>query len=305
MQNGQRLHVIKTVWVDDAPGARVRLDGAASTIVPLHELTLSYSLNATVERRCVGHKPFRDTASTWVDCNKVPLPQSLTCDRCTANDATFASQLHHAHHRGRGEIDPAVNAHLEQPNVLYLAAFRDGSIKVGTSTKGRLHTRLAEQGAWRAVVTANAADGFAVRSLEDRVTTETGLPQSVGIGRKLAGLERPKTDESLETELARWQAAVAGLIGRLADPRITVSNTPWASPCSGDERWASVHRYPRRLDAGSHDLEVLGASGRALLARRPAGIDNFVADFRQLYGLIIETTNDVTPDELTIQDSLF
>ena len=174
----------------------------------------------------------QDSSVAWVDCNNTPLPQSLTCDRCTANDATFASQLHHAHTRGRGEIDAAVRSHLEKPNVLYLAGFRDGSIKVGTSTKPRLQTRLAEQGAWRAVIAADAADGFAVRTLEDRVTSEIGLPQSVAIGRKLNGLERPKTDEWLERELLRWQGAVASLIERLADPRITVSNTPWATPVS-------------------------------------------------------------------------
>jgi len=305
MQNGQQLHVLSTVWVDETPSVRVRVDGGDSTVIPLAALTLRYSLEGSARRRCIGHKPFRDRAVSWIDCNSPPLPQSLTCDRCAANDAAFAAQLHHAHQRGRGELDSAVLAHLDKPNSLYLAAFRDGSIKVGTSTKPRLQTRLAEQGAWRAVIAANATDGFAVRTLEDRVTAEIGLPQSVAIGRKLAGLEQPKTDEWLESELSRWQAAVAGLIERLADPRLSSANTLWVTPCDDDSRWKSVHRYPRRLDSGSHDLEVLGASGRAVLARRPSGIDHFAADLRQLYGILIDTSDDVTPDELTVQDSLF
>ena len=45
-------------------------------------------------------------------------------------------------------------AYLSHPHRLYLAAFRDGSIKVGTTRGSSGHTRLIEQGAWLAAYVA-------------------------------------------------------------------------------------------------------------------------------------------------------
>lgn len=148
--------IIGLTWSSGAPQLRVRRNGAASQLVDLAGFSLRYTAGSDSARRCIGHKPFRDTSKPWEDCDRTPLHDGRTCDRCAASDATFASQLHHAHNRAQGELDAAVVKHLKQPNELYLAAFRDGSVKVGTSTAPRLRTRLTEQGAWRARVVGTA-----------------------------------------------------------------------------------------------------------------------------------------------------
>ena len=246
------------VWSDGVPFVRARYDGAASALVPIDGLTLAYASNSDgPRRRCIGHKPFRDPAMPWVDCDRGPLPGSRTCDRCAAIDATFASQLHHAHNLGSGEIDIAVRKHLEKPNVAYLAGFRDGSVKIGTSTAPRLETRLREQGAWIARVVASATNGFAVRTLEDLITNELGLPQSVTISRKIRGLATPKTDESIEMSLVQWAEGVHRLMAELNDDRLTASNDTWSNPHRGSDSWLGVHPYPQRLDRGAHAFTCL------------------------------------------------
>jgi len=292
-------------WSDGSPRLRVRQPpDAESTLVPVSGFGLNYQLGADPTRACVGHKPFRDGGASWFDCNNPPLHDGRKCDRCAAVDATFASQLHHAHNKARGELEGSVLRHLEQPNSLYLACFRDGSIKVGTSTAPRLTIRLAEQGAWLARVVASTTDGFAVRSLEDQVTVELGLPQSVSIRRKLVGLATPRPDEALVAELDRWTGLVHALIDARSDDRATKSSDDWAFGSATNPLWDSLHSYPLKLASGSHDIECMSASGRAVVLRRPGSDDHFVVDIQQLFGLVI-TPGDHIPDELSVQDSLF
>lgn len=305
VQPGDRIHLLGIGWTNGSPYVRLRQNGGASQLVPLATISLRYSIDTTTTRRCVGHKPFRDKSTAWSDCNRTPSAGSLTCDRCTASDATFASQLHHAHTKGPGELDSAVLHHLQQPNNVYLAAFRDGSIKVGTSTKARLDTRLDEQGAWVAQVVATTTDGFAVRLLEDRITAELGLPQSVSVSRKLDGLDSPRPDDRLRTELSRWSTRVHELVAEQADPRVAPTNAGWVSSISTNPAWNNVHRYPLKLNSGAHDLDLLTASGRIAMAQRPTSSDRFVCDLKQLFGREIELLDEVVPDELSVQDKLF
>jgi len=305
MTNSGALVLTGMSWSDGSPRLRVRQPpDADSTLVPVSGFRLNYQLGADPVRACVGHKPFRDGGVPWFDCDNEPLHDGRKCDRCAAVDATFASQLHHAHNKARGELEGSVLRHLEQANCLYLACFRDGSIKVGTSTAPRLQVRLAEQGAWLARVLANTTDGFAVRSLEDRVTVELGIPQSVSMRRKLAGLVQPTPDESLLAELDRWTSVVHGLIEDRSDDRVTRSSKDWQFELAANPLWSSLHPYPLKLASGSHDLEFVAASGRAVVLRRPESSDHFVVDIQQLFGLVITPGNHV-PDELSVQDSLF
>ncbi|MGI9642827.1 MAG: DUF2797 domain-containing protein, partial [Acidimicrobiia bacterium] len=184
--------------------AEVRLrDGAetTSTYEALDSLTLNYSAEAGSRRWCLGRTPFRNNDPEVVECQNEPEPGGRLCKACAIADATFASNLHHAHNRDRSTIDPEVAEHLRQPNLLYLAAFRDGSVKVGTTTAKRGDKRLVEQGAWTARFVTRADDGYAVRDLEDRVTTELGIAQSVSIGRKLDGMVTPVLTDRLISEL--------------------------------------------------------------------------------------------------------
>lgn len=299
------LVLLSTKWVDGEPFVRARKSGEmASTLVPAVGLRLNYRLGPDPRRVCLGHTPFRKGRNAFHDCRKLPEPGTRRCERCTIVEATFASNLHHAHTRGRSELDPAVLEHLQQPNQLYLAAFRDGSIKVGTSTLTRLQERLTEQGAWIAHLVALTSDGFAVRDLEDRVTAEVGLQQSVNISRKLAGLVRPVDDDALVSRLERHGQQVSKLIERMSDSRIQPSHEMWHNPVSAEQALQKPLRYPLKLRSGSHDLEVVAAVGRIAAVRRPDTIDVFVIDLQELYGIDLEL-GDFESDEIAIQDSLF
>lgn len=305
VQPGDTLMISTMVWTERGPHLRLRRNGERSEYVAVRGLRLRYDIGPSTKRRCVGHKPFRDPSTPWVDCDNTPLPPSRTCDRCSAVDATFASQLHHSHTLETGEIDAAIRAHLDKPNAVYLAAFRDGSVKVGTSTAPRLETRLREQGAWAARIVARATNGFAVRVLEDAVTTELGLSQSVSIRRKLDGFATPSAESTLDRELTSWVYGVHRIIDELNDDRLSASDTSWDNPLRSTPDWDGVHRYPLRLGSGAHDLDVRDACGRVIRFIRENGADEFVGDVGQLFGHEIQLVEEVEPDEVTVQDSLF
>lgn len=298
------LIVLSTKWSEGTPFVRIRASGATSSeLVPAIGLRLNYRAAQSSPRWCLGHKPFRKPTS-FHDCLKQPAPSSRRCERCQIVEATFASNLHHAHTRGRSELDPSVLEHLAQPNDLYLAAFRDGSIKVGTSTRARRQERLEEQGAWIARVAAATTDGFAVRDLEDRVTEELGLPQAISIGRKLAGMIDPIPDDVIIDRLRAHGERVAALIETMSDSRIDATDSPWTNPVADDPSVTKLYRYPLRLGSGNHDLEIVGMVGRVAAARRPASADVFAIDLQDLFGIELET-GDFESDEIAIQDSLF
>ena len=289
---------------------RVRDDGAASsTLVPAAGLRLNYRIEGEPRRRCVGHVPFRG-ATDYHDCLRPPQDGSRTCERCGIVEATFASNLHHAHTRGSAELDPAIVDHLQQPNRLYLAAFRDGSIKVGTSTLGRTQKRLEEQGAWMARLVAETTNGIAVRSLEDLVSEVWSLPQSVSATRKVRGLVSPLDDDELDGRLGAAARDVARLMDRAPDERVMPlepgdeSGERWRHPMADHPALAKVLAYPHPLTSGNHDLEVVTAVGRALLVRRPVSDDVFAVDPAPLFGIELDM-GDYGSAEIAIQDSLF
>lgn len=292
-------------WATGEPLVRVADDGAnTSEMRAVAGLRLNYETGPEAPRRCVGRTPFRKADAAHTDCPNRPEPGSRLCTQCSISDATFASNLHHAHTRDRADIDPAIAEHLRQPNLLYLAAFRDGSLKVGTSTATRVTKRLCEQGAWHARLVARTDDGYAVRDIEDRVTEEMGLPQSVAIGRKLAGMAAPIPDERLLTELGHFTAGVHALIQRMGDRRVHRHDEAWTFPSAPHPVWRGLHTYPLKLDSGRHDLECIDACGRMIAVRRPDTGDEFIADLGRLYGVEL-ALGDYESDELAVQDSLF
>lgn len=292
-------------WATGEPLVRIADDGAStSELRPLSGLRLNYETGPDAPRRCVGRTPFRKADAAHTDCTNPPEPGGRRCTQCSISDATFASNLHHAHTRDRAGIDPAIAEHLRRPNLLYLAAFRDGSLKVGTSTATRVAKRLCEQGAWQARLVARADDGYAVRDIEDRVTDELGVPQSVAIGRKLDGMAAPISDERLVTELGHFAAGVHALIERMDDSRIHPHDEEWTFPSAQRALWRGLHRYPLKLESGRHDLECIDACGRMVAVRRPDTRDEFIADLGRLYGVQL-ALGDYESDELAVQDSLF
>ncbi len=297
--------VIGVSWASGEAQVRLAKPGQkASWLAPLVGLELNYLASPSSPRRCLGYVPFRAGQGDYHDCDRSPERGSRKCTQCTIVDATFASNLHHAHTRGQAELDPDIVEHLRRPNVLYLAAFRDGSLKIGTSTETRTQKRLTEQGAWRATLVAEAADGFAVRVVEDAVTSQLDIAQSVSIGRKLGGMASPRPDEQLESLLASQQPKVAEVVEALGDSRLTATSHSWSFPGSESDLWDGLHPYPLRLDSGAHHIEVLGVCGRMVVLTKPGTSDRFVADIAQLFGVTLDIGTH-EPDALTVQDSLF
>ncbi len=264
-----------------------------------------------------GHSSARDHSSIEADgaCRNPVQRGSKRCVPCSINDALHASSLHHAHNRDRIEIDPEVRRHLAQPNDLYLAAFRDGSIKVGTSSAWRTEERLTEQGAWLALIVARTTDGYEVRNLEDAVTRKLGIPQSVATTRKVRGLLQPTDDSTLLAKLNATARDVATLpdfdqrTDRSVEPRTWRNEHAMAGPFRG-----RLHEYPHRLNTGAHQVRIVDLCGRVaavttvsgdgVLDDGVSGGDVLVVDLGQIFGVEHEIGRFST-DEIALQGSLF
>ncbi|MGY9083093.1 MAG: DUF2797 domain-containing protein [Acidimicrobiales bacterium] len=298
--------LLGVVWRDHVPHLRTRrADHALSDLILIDGWRLNYRIEGEPSRTCVGHIPFRNKRSEYHDCKKAPRPGSRHCERCAIVEATFASQLHHAHHKGSSELDAAFHEHLAKPNRLYLAAFRDGSIKIGTSTLTRAETRLEEQGAWTARFIAETTNGRTVRHLEDAVTERLGIAQSVSAVRKRRGLVSPISNDQLSAML---QHAVDEVLRTIVNPAVgddmTSLDLHWHHPMAEHPAAAHILDYPLALQKGRHDLYLVTAIGRHILVKRADGDDVFVIDPSPLFGVRLDI-GEFGSDEITIQDSLF
>ena len=298
--------LLGVAWRDHTPHLRTRrIEQDQSELVPVQGWRLSYRVPTGPTVVCVGHVPFRESHTDFHDCNAAPQTGSRRCQRCAIVEATFASNLHHAHTKGSAELDASVREHLAQPNRLYLAAFRDGSIKIGTSTLARADKRLEEQGAWMARFVAETANGRAVRHLEDAVTERVGIAQSVSATRKSRGLSSPVADHGLAAKLQQAVTDVHTMvIDRATSGDVLAMDEPWRHPMADHPALANVLAYPLAIARGSHDLRVLTAIGRHLIVTRSSGDDHFVIDPAPLFGLWLDM-GDFGSDEIAIQDSLF
>lgn len=299
------LIVLGLVWTDEAPFLRIRRPAMPSQLVPLNGLDLSYSV--TTVRHCLGFVA-RSSSEDRADCDNRPQPGEPRCVGCSVAQANFAAGLHHAHTRDVAELDSDALNHLRQPNSLYLAAFRDGSLKVGTSTSHRHNKRLLEQGAWRAVTAATTEDGIAVRNLEDAVTTALELPQSVSIKRKIRGMVSPLTDTDLSARLINALGEVntlarQGDFGSPVTPTDPEEVDAWEFP---QELWGEqkLHVYTAPLDVDCHNISVEATCGRMVMLSKPGSADRFVADVGQLFGREVDI-GERAPVDITVQDSLF
>ncbi len=299
--------IISETWANGVPGLRLRLEHQpSSSIASLAGLEVSYRV--TDRRVCLGHTTFDDAGRRYVDCER-PVERSARCERCTTVENVFAASMHQAHKLGRAYVDQRQAAHLDQPHRLYLAAFGDGTIKVGTTAGASGGVRLAEQGAWHGVYVATTTDGYRIRDLEDAVTEQLGITQAVSVSRKLRGHLHPCDSATLNGELERCVADVHRLIAELltddlGQAGVEPTSTPWSNPSLDDARWAGALGYPNRLDRGQHHLIIVDVIGKVALIERPSSADRFVADLGQLSGLVIEV-GDMVPDAVEVQASLF
>ncbi len=294
--------ILGVEWSADGPQIRVRDDRAdTSTLIDPAGVQLSYRLDDAPTRTCVGH---HSQTSGYIECTSKPEDRKRTCVKCSIAEATFASQLHHAHTEPERLTNQSMIDHMQQPNVLYLAAFRDGSVKIGTSTAVRSEKRLLEQGAWRARLVAEATDGLAVRVVEDLITRELFVPQSVSASRKLSGLCQPLSDDDLDARLDPLAETVERLITDQASEHVVSTNTLWTNPASNDPLWSQVRSYPNNLKRGAHNLTLGSFVGRMAAARHSESGDHFAIDLQPIYGIELEL-GDHQPDEVAVQDQLF
>ncbi len=306
-------------WNGATPRLRLQCDTAAEpeyNSVDPAGFDLAFRCPEPLARVCLGHRQSEQVADgqtrmTLVPCVQRPRPGDRRCARCAIAEAVIARDLHHAHVRSTDTIEPAMLAHLNQPNVLYLAGFRDGSIKVGTSRQDRTETRLYEQGAWVAIVCAVFADGISVRQAEDAATERLGLTQSVAVGRKLRGLAHPVADSDLVGALTERSVEVSRLCSSLRlDDRDQAGPVPrhWRARHADDPRWSEpLVQYPSPIDRGAHELVVVDLLGRIALVERTdqrGQLDRFALDLHNLYGAVVDWGH-FGSEPLAIQDSLF
>ncbi len=270
------------------------------TDVPILGLRLCFDVPEEASRRCVGYVDRDGDGSRTVTCRRVPK-QGRRCASCQRADTAASVNMNQSHRRGRGAIDGRMVAYLEQPHRLYVAGFRDGSLKVGTAAGTSDDRRLLEQGAWLARYVGEAPDGFVVRQAEDMVTSRTGLAQGVTVARKLRGLTRPVDDDVLAGQLDEATQGAAE-VARSSGIEVTVAS--WSNPARSAAIWSGVLSYPATVDAGSHDLTFLGAVGRLLAAVRPGFDEVFVVDPAPLFGRAIDL-GEHRPDEVALQAALF
>jgi hypothetical protein len=294
---GEWLSILGTEWVDGQPFLLSQTGDAPDVVeLPVAGFQFSYRARPDLARVCVGHR----LATGDQVCSRPVEPGSRVCRSCAIQAALFASDLHHAHTR---EPSGVLTDHLNQPNVLYLAVFGDGSTKIGTSVAHRVETRLIEQGVRLARILGRTADGVTVRVLEDLVTQTLSIAQTVSVIRKLRGLTDPRSETELasrvEEQAARVHELLAGVEGWER------FDHPWSNPVVGDKNWDVVFPYPRDLGVGSHNVVAAGACGRIVLLSRPEeDADRFVADLKQLYGIRLEQGSYQTP-AITAQHTLF
>lgn len=289
------------LWSGGAAHLRVATvpDGEPAS-VPIAGVRLCFEVLEEVDRRCVGFVERDAEGSRTLSCRRVPV-EGRRCSSCQRADTAVSVNMNQAHRRGRGATDGRMTAYLEQPHRLYVAGFRDGSMKVGTAAGISDHRRLLEQGAWMARYIGVAADGFVVREAEDLVTERVGLAQGVTVSRKLRGLTQPIEDAALVGQLDDASRAVAEVVG---DRGVEVQVSEWVNPANDSPLWARVHPYPAAVEGGSHDLTVLGAVGRVLATTRPGFDEVFVVDPAPLFGRAIDL-GDHRPDEVAVQAALF
>ncbi|MDH3301368.1 MAG: DUF2797 domain-containing protein [Acidimicrobiia bacterium] len=298
-----RLVVVACSWTDERPRLRVRPPNAASSLVDAAGFRLHYRVDDVPVWHCPGRIPFRSGRGDYIDCLNRPQPDGRKCVDCAVAEATLAGSLHHAHVRSAEELDTAVDKHLRRPNILYLAGFGDGSIKIGTSTAERTAKRLLEQGALLAAVVAKANDGIVVRHIEDQVTERLGIPQSVGVARKLRGLVSPMSADRLAARLDTERERVHDLLDHEAPEGVTPTLEPWVNPDHGRIREEKLFPYPADLRRDAHHLTIDYLVGRLAVVVGRSG-DRFVIDLGRIFGLELQP-GDFDPVEITVQDSLF
>jgi hypothetical protein len=189
-----------------------------------------------------------------------------------------------------------IRDYLAQPHCVYVDVFADGSVKVGTVAQARLHSRLAEQGAFAALYIASAEDGMEARRAEDAVTTALSLRQAVPSSRKLRALEAPVDRPDLLRKLKTAAEEVSVFLNAWSDSNrsLTVFGEPrpWPLPDCARAAFdrAPIASYPEDLSTGEHSMFLVAMTGTIAVfavADEP-GAPLYAANLQGLRGCQIE-----------------
>lgn len=255
-------------------------------------------------RWCTGRYQFADSVRVEaLACpDRAPAGQSDQCARCFRQDEfRFAHQIHQDGHAA----PEALRRYIDQPHWLYLATFADGATKVGTAAEPRKQSRLDEQGALFATYLTKSPDGRTVRHLEDGLTRDLQMPQTVRAATKLKALAN-LTD--LSTASVAHDHHVARAADALAATNTSAMLETWTPPAEGDRlRVADGVRvlYPHDLREVEHGFTVVSCVGTQVLAVLGAdeGV-SYVLDLGVLKGRCI-TLGPFASPAVAVQSSLF
>ena len=291
-------------WKNNEPSLRVQTDDTpAAVLVEARGLNLRFRTDIEKPGRCVGRTERSVDGSSYVECLS-PSTRGRQCERCQVIDNVSAANMHQAHRKGRDSIDQRMAAYLSYPHRLYVAIFRDGSTKVGTTRGSDGGQRLVEQGAWFAKYVAHVEDGFLVRELEDLVSKSINLGQAVDTRKKFAGHLRGQRNSELETTLKDLTFEVEKVLQTQERDGWDSLDETWANPALNDEHWMDLVAYPGALTRGAHEFTIRSMVGRLAACDRPGFSETFLLDTQPLLGRPLER-GDFELDKLVLQESLF
>ena len=231
-------------------------------------------------RMCIGS---RNEAGRLVSCseNIVSRPGQVRCNSCSVVDSMDPCV------RCTGRICNASEARKtrceETDYVLYLAVFRDHTLKVGVSTARRVKTRWVEQGADFAAVIAEIRGGRAARRLEDLVGRRSGATKQVRSKRKIASLMEQLSFSGAEEIVKRFLSSLPKVL-----PEYEVQLEDLSMYYNLDSLDARPLPWRKRSDPmdGVQLLgDVVGMKGSLLVTR--IGSAFTIADLKQLVGYTV------------------
>jgi hypothetical protein len=304
LEPGQEYLWHGVTWATGAP-TLLLADTNGGVLDQMAVMGLELGLKTTGPTRfCTGRYGFVDTFHVEaLPCPGQAEASSGQCASCLEQDEfRFAHQFHTG-----GRAPQALTAYMAQPHWLYIATFGHAATKVGTAAEARRKSRLDEQGPRYATYLTQSPDGRAVRRLEDALTRELGLAQTVHRTAKVAALAEPDPGRAH----AEHERVVASATTALAALGVTASRQEWSPPPEGlalrspDQRRGRAV-YPHDLRAGEHGFRIESCSGTQVLARVSADAEDvrYVVDLNTLKGRRV-VFGDYTSPATTFQESLF
>ena len=298
----QRITYLKIFWENTIPNIqKYEYESDTVTKETLIGNNLSYQVISPIQKLCINYGE-ASANKKFPNCEKYAL-NGKRCASCTKDENIFAAQFHNVHTRESQLTSTKILKQMQQPNLLYLAAFYDGSIKVGTSSSSRIETRLLEQGAICASVLVETPDGITIRVLEDLITDELGVSQAISTKKKIDGLLNPVEKKTVLAKLAIMAGKAQQSIESSGIKDFEKINTIWENDYAYEKCWQRIQKYPNSLAIGSHDFRVVSLIGRVAALTHSSGM-TLLADLDEILGLALEV-GEFSGDELSVQEKLF